>query len=302
MDGSANDISNPAKKVDSMGVGGQLITPQHGIVANLVRAYSGPTRFREGGWAARSSKFWVLDYIHQGQQLQRVGSGKGFLRPSGVAALYRPRTIYHEVQSEGLPLDESYILFSLGAKLRRSLDVYLPRNGALYFQDPEQILADRLRQLGKLLFYRRSYFELIAHGIFLELLGLLLSSEPLQENQRRIGRVSVKKGDCIDETEKFIRKNISEVIHVKDLAAHSRMSLSSFAHTYRQMAGESPYHAVMRLKIETSKRFLVQEELSVKEVARKLGFSSEFHFSRLFKKLEGLSPRNYAQTLQKELF
>jgi AraC-like DNA-binding protein len=54
---------------------------------------------------------------------------------------------------------------------------------------------------------------------------------------------------------------------------------------------------VQRLKLEAAKCFLLQEGLSVKECAVRLGFSSEFHLSRLFKRLEGLSPTRYRHAL-----
>jgi AraC-like DNA-binding protein len=75
------------------------------------------------------------------------------------------------------------------------------------------------------------------------------------------------------------------------------MSTSAFAHAYPRLAGESPYCTVRRLKLEAAKRFLLQDGLSVKECAERLGFSSEFHFSRLFKRLEGLSPTRYRHVL-----
>jgi len=39
----------------------------------------------------------------------------------------------------------------------------------------------------------------------------------------------------------------------------------------------------------------------VKECADRLGFSSEFHFSRLFKRVEGMPPTRYPQTLLEQV-
>ena len=86
-------------------------------------------------------------------------------------------------------------------------------------------------------------------------------------------------------------------MRVADLARHAKMSVSAFAHAYPRRAGESPYRTVQRLKLEAAKRLLLQDGLSVKECAERLGFSSEFHFSRLFKRLEGMSPMRYRQAL-----
>jgi len=79
------------------------------------------------------------------------------------------------------------------------------------------------------------------------------------------------------------------------------MSVSAFAHAYPRRAGESPNRTVRRLKLEAAKRFLLQDGLNVKECAERLGFSSEFHFSRLFKRVEGMSPSDYRRALMEKL-
>ena len=57
----------------------------------------------------------------------------------------------------------------------------------------------------------------------------------------------------------------------------------------------------MKLKIEAASALLTCTDLSVKEIAAKLSFSSEFHFSKQFKSKTGLAPiyyrRNYIQQL-----
>ena len=40
---------------------------------------------------------------------------------------------------------------------------------------------------------------------------------------------------------------------------------------------------------------LEQGDLKIYEIARKLGFDSSFYFSKVFKKVTGLSPREYQQ-------
>lgn len=75
------------------------------------------------------------------------------------------------------------------------------------------------------------------------------------------------------------------------------LGLSTFAHTYRKLSGESPYRSIIRLKLEAAKRLLLQERLSVKETAARLGYSSEFQLSRCFKRMEGRSPSAHVRAM-----
>ncbi|NUN94477.1 MAG: helix-turn-helix transcriptional regulator, partial [Verrucomicrobiae bacterium] len=85
--------------------------------------------------------------------------------------------------------------------------------------------------------------------------------------------------------------------NVAALARRVGMSASAFAHAYPRVAGETPHRAILRLKIEAAKKLLLDQRLRVKETAERLGFSSEFHFSRAFKRLEGVPPRDYRPAL-----
>jgi hypothetical protein len=162
-----------------MGIGGRIGSREQALEARLVRAYTGHTRFRVTGWRHLHWKFWVLDYLNHGQQPQRIGGGGKFTRLSGVAALYRPGTRYHERQTAGGSLDESYLLFRLTGEMETAFKGLMGRGGCCHFRDPERLLGDRLRQIGERLFHRRPGFRWLAQGAFLELLGLLLTAQPL---------------------------------------------------------------------------------------------------------------------------
>lgn len=99
--------------------------------------------------------------------------------------------------------------------------------------------------------------------------------------------------------ERYIREHIDETIEVEQLARQMGTSLSSFSHTYPDYCGETPYQTVLRIKIETAKRLLLWEDTSVKEAARRTGFSSPFHLSRVFKRIEGLPPTDWVRAMRK---
>jgi AraC-like DNA-binding protein len=137
----------------------------------------------------------------------------------------------------------------------------------------------------------------------MDLLGLVVTASSLAANLRDVRNQSGldRRDDLVGVTERFIGNHITEPVRVVDLAKHAKMSVSAFAHKYPRIAGEPPYCTVRRLKLEAAKRFLLQDGLSVKECAERLGFSSEFHFSRLFKRVEGISPLHYRHALMEKV-
>jgi AraC-like DNA-binding protein len=282
-----------------MKLGGIIKRRQQTAEARLLLAYTGGTRFAVTRWKHCRHRWWVLDYINQGHQQQRVGRGKAFTRVSGVAALYAPGCGYFERQIAGGSVDESYIMFDARGAEEAWLRQLAGVKGWCHFYDPDHLIGASIRRTAKLVFHRRPGFHLLAHGALMEQLGLLLTASPVAPNLRDIRAESgaARRHELIDAAERFISDHITKPVRVADLARHAKMSPSAFAHAYPRLAGESPYCTVRRLKLEAAKRFLLQDGLSVKECAERLGFSSEFHFSRLFKRLEGLSPTRYRQVL-----
>ena len=265
------------------------------VQAGLLTAYTGVTRFASTGWFHCQNPRWVVDYINHGQQRQRIGSGREFMRLNGVAALYAPGCDYHEWQEAEASLDESYIIFTARGATDRSLRELLNGQGYCHVQDPNDMLGALLRRLGEALFSRAGNFEILAHALFCEVLAGVLSAERISTDLHRVtrGAIATPARDFRTRTEQFIRNRITEPLRVADLARHFNMSPSAFAHVYPDRMGEAPHRTVLRLKMETAKRLLVDEHRSVKEIAEHLGFSSEFHFSHAFKRLEGLAPSHY---------
>lgn len=69
-----------------------------------------------------------------------------------------------------------------------------------------------------------------------------------------------------------------------------------YSHISRVFSQNQNYtieHYLIELRIEKSKELLIFSDMNISEVAYKLGYSSNAHFSRQFKKLVGISPSAY---------
>ncbi|SFP19832.1 AraC-type DNA-binding protein [Amycolatopsis rubida] len=95
---------------------------------------------------------------------------------------------------------------------------------------------------------------------------------------------------------RYVQEHMNEPVTVADLADHVAMSPSAFAHLFREVTGMSPYQFVKRMRLDRARTLLVEEGLSVSEVAREVGYTSLSHFITEFKRHFGVTPRAYAET------
>jgi AraC-like DNA-binding protein len=68
------------------------------------------------------------------------------------------------------------------------------------------------------------------------------------------------------------------------------ISYESFRKKFAQLSGTSPNQYRLSRLMDRACELVYEGKLSNKEVADKLGFCDEFHFSRQFKRVTGFSP------------
>lgn len=80
---------------------------------------------------------------------------------------------------------------------------------------------------------------------------------------------------------------------VDELARRAGMSRSAFAARFNELVGEPPGQYLLRWRMHLASRALVREPVTLAELAARVGYSSEFAFSKAFKRYVGQSPDSY---------
>jgi len=93
----------------------------------------------------------------------------------------------------------------------------------------------------------------------------------------------------------FIRSNIRENFNLKDLSDKAGMSTTSFYRFFKRELGMSPIEFILSEKIKLAKQLLKYPGIQINEVGFQSGFEDSNYFIRLFKKVEGITPKQYQQ-------
>lgn len=91
----------------------------------------------------------------------------------------------------------------------------------------------------------------------------------------------------------YIRKNLKENINLKNLSDKASMSTTSFYRFFKRELGVSPIEFVISEKIKCAKKLLQNPSIQINEVCYLSGFEDANYFTRLFKKYEGITPKQY---------
>lgn len=80
---------------------------------------------------------------------------------------------------------------------------------------------------------------------------------------------------------------------VAELAALAHMSEAAFRAAFARATGSSPRRYLEQRRMTQAALALVESDRTVAEIARAVGYDDPYHFSRVFRRVHGLSPRAY---------
>lgn len=105
-----------------------------------------------------------------------------------------------------------------------------------------------------------------------------------------------KPSPLVTEIINYVRNHLSEFVTVEDLARHLCKGRSRLSTDFKKETGENLSEFILKLKIDEAKRLLRYTDKPSVDIAFYLGFSSQSHFSRTFKKHVDLTPNEYRAT------
>ncbi|WP_433778024.1 AraC family transcriptional regulator [Flavobacterium anhuiense] len=97
----------------------------------------------------------------------------------------------------------------------------------------------------------------------------------------------------IKEVTEYIKQNLKENMNLKSLSEKACMSTTSFYRFFKRELGMSPIEYILNEKIKCAKNLLKNPTLQINEVCYLAGFEDANYFIRLFKKYEGITPKQY---------
>jgi AraC family L-rhamnose operon regulatory protein RhaS len=93
----------------------------------------------------------------------------------------------------------------------------------------------------------------------------------------------------------YIHTNYSSRITLKSLVEQFCLNRTTINEMFKKATGESVISYLIKLRIEASAMMLRDTGMPVKEICYRVGFEDMGHFSRTFKKMKGISPKQYRE-------
>ncbi len=100
----------------------------------------------------------------------------------------------------------------------------------------------------------------------------------------------------------WMQNNLSKSVRIIDMSEQFGMSPRNFSRRFKIAIGKTPMQYLHELRLNSAKDLLQSSNLSVGEIADKIGYNDVSHFSKLFRRELSITPRDYRTTVRAKLF
>ena len=116
------------------------------------------------------------------------------------------------------------------------------------------------------------------------------------------GGFSPMDDEVVVEAQIWMEDNLSAELTVAELASRLGISPRTLDRRFRAATGLSPRQYWQRQRIQFAKELLESTNLTISEIAYRVGYQDAGHFARLFRREISVTPSGYRQTVRAKLF
>lgn len=232
-----------------------------------------------------------LDY-----QLLYIVSGKGHFYFHGEdRVVYAGRMVLIQPRQEqryeyfGEDKPEVYWVHFTGSDVKNILRSYnIPMDDPIFYSGASSTYSYLFKEMiHELQTCKTGYEDLLA--MYLRQIFLLVQRTRQEERPT----VSTYIQEEMEFARRYFNEHYNEPISIQEYAESRNMSVCYFQRNFKQIVKHTPMQYLLTIRVNNAASLLETTDYSMAEIAAIVGYEDPLYFSRLFRKIKGVSPRDY---------
>ena len=145
--------------------------------------------------------------------------------------------------------------------------------------------------------YNDAYMQQIHQFNDIEGLSIWITGVMHRFIQHSFDFAQIKHSDVVFKAMEYIRAHYDHKLTLDDIAQHVYLSRSYLSSLFREETGQTLFSYLNQVRVEKSKLFLMDASVSLAEAAALCGFEDQSYFTKVFRKITGMSPKQYRDRL-----
>lgn len=256
-------------------------------------------------YAGESHDFWEMVYVDKGE-IVATSDGVRHIVPQGSAIFHKPNE-FHRLAANGTIAPNVFIITfvctsrdmqffnekitEIPAKLRSYIADIIDERHIVRSDPPGtdtvngRAVGIASEQMVKL--YLEQFLILLLRG----------------EEAAKPGRFSAEREDwdnqLVNDMIHYLQEHIYQELSVSDLCRRFCYSKTQLSKVFKEATGSTIMDYYTRLKIKEAKYMIREGDLNFSQIAVQLSFDNPQYFSRTFKRIAGMTPKEYKNSVLK---
>lgn len=229
--------------------------------------------------------YYCIEFIAKGRGTVTL-NGHDYELKAGTIFSYGPGISQKITTDYEKPMVKYFIDFS-GSAGKRILNKHVsPLGTAIHINRPDEIIpiVDNLLAHG----LSDSPYKSMTCSILLEYLLFRIADITVSEKHAP-SKAFLTYQNC----RQHIKEHFITLNSLQDIAESCMFDHAYICRLFKRFDTQSPYQYLLNLKMAYAADQFQETNILVKEIAHELGFSDPFHFTRVFKKIFGISPQTF---------
>ena len=234
--------------------------------------------------------YFEMTIVDQGELIHEI-DGQKIQAKKHDCLIYFPNQLHSQkVVSEGVTTYLS-IMFSANG-----IDASL-RNKLVHLGNNYTYLLEKMVELSN--HPQSPYYADEMINLFKSIIIQMLKGDPSLHEIPSTSMRENYESELFQSIIEYLHHHVEDENQVNDLVTRFSLSRSTLQLLFKKYANMTPKNYINRLRLKRSKLLIKESKLSLSEIAETLGYGSLQYFSRVFNQEYGVSPSNYAKSLNK---
>lgn len=246
-------------------------------------------------WRPKGRLDYQLLYVVSGKTHFFFG-GKEQIVTAGHMVLIQPRQ-EQRYDYYGAEKPEVYWVHFTGSDVKNILRKYeIPMDDPVFCSGASSTYAYIFKEMiNELQTCRTGFEELLT--MYLRQIFLLIQ----RTRQEQKPSVSTYIQEEMEYARRYFNEHYNEPISIQDYAESRNMSVCYFQRNFKQIVNHTPMQYLLTIRVNNAASLLETTDYSMAEISAIVGYEDPLYFSRLFRKIKGMSPSDYRKLLNSNM-
>lgn len=239
-------------------------------------------------WGPAIKEHYKIHYIHKGRGIFKIGDNTYSLK-EGQGFLLSPNIVSYYKADEKEPWSYSWVAFNglnAEAYLRRA---NLTSDNPIFQYDKDDKVSSCFEGMLKAIRIEKSN-DLRLQSLLYLFFAIIIDEAVLSPSHDEF---AVNKNMYINKAIDFIQINYSQKLKISEIAEYINLDRKYFSTLFKSIVGVTLQDYLIHFRINKAKQLMNDSDLSIGDISRSVGYDNPLIFSKIFKKISGVSPSQF---------